>query len=44
MALLNMRVIRNKRNVVEPSESGWAELFMGAFLSDAKRHQTTGEI
>jgi hypothetical protein len=31
MAFLNMRVIRNKRNVVEPSESGWAELFMGAF-------------
>jgi hypothetical protein len=44
MAFLTMRVSCDNRIAVEPSESGWAELFMGAFLRDAKRRETIGEI
>jgi len=38
-----MRVSCDNRIAFEPSESGWAELFMGVFLRDAK-YEATGEI
>jgi hypothetical protein len=38
-----MRLSCDNQIEVEPSESGWAELFMGAFLARRKQ-ENTGEI
>jgi hypothetical protein len=43
ITFLIMRVSCDNQIEVEPSESGWAELFMGAFLARRKQ-ENTGEI
>jgi len=43
ITFLIMRVSCDNQIEVEPSESGWAELFMGVFWRDAKQ-ENTGEI